>query len=137
MGPMFIDVTWGAGGSTAKLTQDICLYAHKEVGLDTQMHLTCTNMEVEKFKDALNACRAEGIRNILALRGDPPMGKQWKAIQDGFAHGNDLVKYIRQQHGDYFCVGVAGYPEGHPDAVSYEEELYWLKQKVRGGWSDE
>ena len=55
------------------------------------MHLTCTNMEVDKFKGALAACKAEGIRNILALRGDPPAGKQWEAVRDGFAHGSDLV----------------------------------------------
>lgn len=133
LGPMFIDVTWGAGGSTSTQTQDICAYAHKEVGLDTQMHLTCTNMEVEKFKDALNLCKQEGIRNILALRGDPPRGKQWEAIKDGFAHGDDLVRYIRAHYGDYFCVGAAGYPEGHPDATSYEEEMYWLRRKVAAG----
>ncbi len=75
LGPLFIDVTWGAGGSTASQTQDICIYAHKEVGLDTQMHLTCTNMPVDKFKEALAVCKQEGIRNILALRGDPPRGK--------------------------------------------------------------
>jgi methylenetetrahydrofolate reductase (NADPH) len=88
---------------------------------------------VEKFVNALNACKQEGIRNILALRGDPPAGKKWEAVRDGFAHGSDLVRFIRQTHGDYFCVCVAGYPEGHPDARSYEEELYWLKQKVDAG----
>lgn len=86
--------------------------------------------QVEKFKNALARCKEEGIRNVLALRGDPPAGKKWEAIRDGFAHGSDLVRYIRATHGDYFCVCVAGYPEGHPDAHSYEEELYWLKHKV-------
>lgn len=89
--------------------------------------------KVEKFKSALARCKEEGIRNILALRGDPPAGKKWEAIRDGFAHGSDLVRYIRATHGDYFCISVAGYPEGHPDAVSYEEELYWLKRKVDAG----
>lgn len=67
--PMFIDVTWGAGGSTSDLTTEICVNAHRYVNLDVQMHLTCTNMPMEKFKNALQLCKENGLRNILALRG--------------------------------------------------------------------
>ena len=70
--PLFIDVTWGAGGSTSDLTTEICLNAHKYVNLEVQMHLTCTNMPIEKFKKALAECKASGLKNILALRGGTP-----------------------------------------------------------------
>merc|ERR1719311_1462110 len=69
---MWIDVTWGAGGSTADKTLEICINALKYHGLNVMMHLTCTNMPKEKLKEALDTCKANGIRNILALRGDPP-----------------------------------------------------------------
>merc|ERR1719421_1395394 len=69
---MWVDVTWGAGGSTADKTLEICITALKYYGLNVMMHLTCTNMEVSKIKEALEVCKANGIRNILALRGDPP-----------------------------------------------------------------
>lgn len=109
--PMWVDVTWGAGGSTADSTFNICETAHAK-GLDVMMHLTCTNMDLDLLRAALVKCKAAGIQNILALRGDPPAGKEWKAIEGGFANAVDLVRYIREEHGDYFCIGVAGYPEG-------------------------
>ena len=79
------------------------------------MHLTCTNMEVRIIDEVLLKCKEAGIRNILALRGDPPAGQDWKKIEGGFSNAVDLVKYIRSCYGDYFCIGVAGYPEGHVD----------------------
>ncbi|KAG5186668.1 methylenetetrahydrofolate reductase [Tribonema minus] len=116
--PFFIDFTWGAGGNTADLTLDLVLEAKLEHGLEPNMHLTCTNMPVLKIDNALQACREHGVRNIVALRGDPPAGEnQWLASEGGFKCALDLVHYIRQQHGDFFCVSVAGYPEGHPDRI--------------------
>jgi methylenetetrahydrofolate reductase (NADPH) len=133
MKPFWIDVTWGAGGSTSKLTLEICQTAQNFVGLETMMHLTCTNMPISEFKDALTKAKENGIRNILALRGDPPRGEEWKQIEGGFAHAVDLVRYIRQEYGNYFGICVAGYPEGHIDAVSYEDDLKHLKEKVDAG----
>ena len=73
------------------------------------MHLTCTNMPREKIDKALAECKAYGIQNILALRGDPPRGQeQWTKVETGFSYAADLVSYIREQYGDYFCIGVAG-----------------------------
>lgn len=94
--PMFMDVTWGAGGSTADLTLEISTTAQQFSEL--MMHLTCTNMPKEKVKDALERAKAGGIRNILALRGDPPKGSEtWEAVEGGFEHAVDLVKFIRQE----------------------------------------
>jgi len=130
-GPEFIDVTWGAGGSTAEATLEICANSSKYSGLETCMHLTCTNMPKEKIDNALAVCKQVGIQNILALRGDPPKGQErWTAIEGGFEHAIDLVKYIRKEHGDYFGIAVAGYPEGHVDCGNIDEDIQHLKEKV-------
>jgi methylenetetrahydrofolate reductase (NADPH) len=70
----------------------------------------------------------------LALRGDPPRGqKQWTACDNGFRYAVDLVRYIRQQYGDFFCIAVAGYPEGHLDNSDKDQDLMYLKEKVDAG----
>lgn len=143
LGPTFCDITWGAGGSTADLTLDIASRMQNEVGMQTMMHLTCTNMPVEKLEQALEKCKEAGIRNILALRGDPPHGQdKFTQVEGGFACALDLVRYIREQHGDYFSICVSGYPEAHPDSIVDDPEQmkqnYWaaidyLKLKVEAG----
>jgi methylenetetrahydrofolate reductase (NADPH) len=132
--PAFIDVTWGAGGTTAELTLELSVNAHNFFGMDAMMHLTCTDMPIQKLKHALQSAKEAGIRNILALRGDPSRGAEsWEQCEDGFAHAAELVKFIRQEYGDYFGICVAGYPEGHIEAQSLEEDLKHLKTKVDAG----
>jgi methylenetetrahydrofolate reductase (NADPH) len=76
------------------------------------MHLTCTNMPRVKIDIALQKAKESGIQNILALRGDPPRGQEnWTKVETGFSYATDLVKYIRKEYGDYFCIGVAGNTE--------------------------
>ncbi|KAJ3364015.1 hypothetical protein GGF32_002789 [Allomyces javanicus] len=134
LAPEFIDVTWGAGGTTADLTMDICHVAQAVYGLETCMHLTCTNMPRDKIDTALQQAREIGIQNILALRGDPPRGQaEWTACDNGFAYAVDLVKYIREAHGDWFCIGVAGYPEGHLENPDKDADLRHLKAKIDAG----
>jgi methylenetetrahydrofolate reductase (NADPH) len=70
------------------------------------------------------------VCNILALRGDPPVGQDWKTPKDGFHYAVDLVRHIRENYGNYFTICVAASPKGHPDATSYEEDLLHLKEKV-------
>merc|ERR1719199_1041996 len=97
---MWVDVTWGAGGSTADKTMEICVNALQYHGLDVMMHLTCTNMPKEKLQEALLKCKEQGIRNILALRGDPPAGinqGEWKQVEGGFAHATDLIAHINKE----------------------------------------
>eukprot|EP01119_Soliformovum_irregulare_P011238 TRINITY_DN27_c0_g1_i1.p1 TRINITY_DN27_c0_g1~~TRINITY_DN27_c0_g1_i1.p1 ORF type:complete len:583 (+),score=209.04 TRINITY_DN27_c0_g1_i1:93-1841(+) len=132
-GPSWIDVTWGAGGSTSTLTLEICNTAKNLIGVETMMHMTCTNMPKEEIRKALQTCKDYGIQNILALRGDPPRGEDWKQVEGGFAHAIDLVKFIRAEFGNYFCVCVAGYPEGHTDSASLDEDLKFLKDKIDAG----
>lgn len=147
--PLFVDITWGAGGSTKDLTMAISEYSQTYFGVDVLMHLTCTNLTINEIKTILNSAREVGIQNILALRGDPPKGKlQWEAVPGGCQTAVDLVKIIREAHGDYFCIGVAGFPEGHPATrqsrvrvngadedrdKSLETDIAHLKEKVDAG----
>lgn len=158
--PLFVNVTWGAGGSTVQKSLELAEICQRELGLTTCLHLTCTNMSCTLIDKVLEDAKALGIRNILALRGDPPRPTEYadagktaaagektgEAAKEGdgdgkeveFSHAVDLVRYIRKQHGDYFCIGVAAYPEGHaeeshPLGQSLEHDLPYLVEKVRAG----
>ncbi|XP_015058397.1 methylenetetrahydrofolate reductase 2-like [Solanum pennellii] len=142
-GPSFCDITWGAGGSTADLTLEIVNRMQNMVCVESMMHLTCTNMPVEKIDHALDTIKANGIQNVLALRGDPPHGQdKFVQVEGGFACALDLVKHMRAKYGDYFGITIAGYPEAHPDVIPangiatkeiYENDLAYLKKKVDAG----
>jgi len=122
-GPMFVDLTWGAGGSTSATTLGMSANFKKHFGVEANMHLTCTNITAESVRQALVDAKACGITSICALRGDPPLGQQkWASTEGGFDCALDLVKYIRKEHGDYFSITVSGYPEGHPNAIQLVED---------------
>ncbi|SPO00628.1 probable MET12 - methylenetetrahydrofolate reductase [Cephalotrichum gorgonifer] len=143
--PLFVNVTWGAGGSTAQKSLDLAEICQRGLGLTTCLHLTCTNMSRRLIDKALEDAKALGIRNILALRGDPPRPDEYRdpdEVDDDdpteFSWAIDLVRYIRKTHGDYFCVGVAAYPQGHADGShplgqSLEFDLPYLVEKVKAG----
>ncbi|OJT07587.1 Methylenetetrahydrofolate reductase 1 [Trametes pubescens] len=102
--------------------------------METCMHLTCTGMPKEKVDIALREAKQHGCRNVLALRGDPPVGKEWEAVEGGFRYGVDLVHHIRKEYGDYFDIAVAGYPQTQrlpPD--EREREMGYLKAKIDAG----
>lgn len=146
--PLFITVTWGAGGSTAQKSLELAELCQRELGLTTCLHLTCTNMSRALVDQALEDAKALGIRNILALRGDPPRSEEYRevdekgqvapAMEEEFEWAVDLVRYIRKQYGGYFCIGVAAYPEGHADesdpaGQSLEHDMPYLVEKVQAG----
>jgi methylenetetrahydrofolate reductase (NADPH) len=143
--PLFVNVTWGAGGSTAEKSIELAELCQKELGLTTCLHLTCTNMSRQLIDDTLKTAKKLGIRNILALRGDPPRDNEYRTSADPasagsgeFAWAVDLVRHIRKDYGDYFCIGVAAYPEGHADeshplGQSLEHDLPYLVDKVQAG----
>ncbi len=117
--PAYADVTWGAGGASSDLTLDLCMKMKNEYSMEPNMHLTCTNMDPELIGKALDGCKAADIRNIVALRGDAPKGQEtWTASDGGFTCALDLVVHMRKQYGDFFHISVAGYPEGHPVAIT-------------------
>ncbi|KAL2373702.1 methylenetetrahydrofolate reductase (NADPH), variant 2 [Blastomyces gilchristii SLH14081] len=133
-GPSFIDITWGAGGRLSELTCEMVNVAQSVYGLETCMHLTCTDMPREKVDTALQSAFKAGCTNILALRGDPPREKEkWEATEGGFRYAKDLVKYIRDKYGNHFDIGVAGYPEGCDDQDDPELLMEHLKEKVDAG----
>lgn len=122
--PLFMDFTWGAGGATSTLTLALSTESQKLHDVMVNMHLTCTNQDKELCDTGLNGAKAAGIKNIVALRGDPPKGQErWEATEGGFACALDLVKYIKANYGDFFSIQVAGYPEGHPDRITKASEL--------------
>jgi methylenetetrahydrofolate reductase (NADPH) len=134
MGPSFIDITWGAGGRLSDLTCEMVSVAQSVYGLETCMHLTCTDMPLEKVDQALQSAYKAGCTNILALRGDPPRDKEtWEASDNGFRYAKDLVKYIRDKYGNHFDIGVGGYPEGADDNADVDQLIDHLKEKVDAG----
>ncbi|WWC72478.1 methylenetetrahydrofolate reductase [Kwoniella pini CBS 10737] len=134
--PLAVSVTWGAGGSTADKSLELAEQVVK-LGLEVILHLTCTNMPKEKVDQALERCKSLGVRNILALRGDAPRSEEYSTEPnpqpDYFQHADDLVRYIRNNYNDYFCIGVAGYPTPHPDSESSDKDLEYLKIKCDAG----
>lgn len=138
LNPLFITVTWGAGGSTSEKSLDLAATCQNDLGITTVLHLTCTNTNKEVIDNALRRAKAAGIRNILALRGDPPRAEEYWTPDCDFQYAVDLVKYIREKYGNYFCIGVAGYPEGHVDGAdgSHQDpakDMPYLVEKVRAG----
>ena len=142
--PLFVTVTWGAGGSTSSRSLELAEICQRQLGLTTCLHLTCTNMSQKVVDEALEVAKEIGIRNILALRGDAPREDEYRTegqdLETGekFVWAVDLVRYIRKQHGDYFCIGVAGYPEGHSDESNPidqdpRRDMPYLVEKVQAG----
>ncbi|KAE8342585.1 methylenetetrahydrofolate reductase [Aspergillus arachidicola] len=134
LGPSFIDITWGAGGRQSDLTCEMVGVAQSMYGLETCMHLTCTDMPRQRVDQALEAAYQAGCTNILALRGEPPRDQRnWEAADNGFRYAKDLVKYIREKYGNYFDIGVGGYPEGADDNSDVDLLIDHLKEKVDAG----
>lgn len=130
--PSYVSVTYGAGGSTRQKTLDLAGRIQNEIGIRTLAHLTCVGHTREEIADILDRLWDTGIRNVLALRGDPPGGGgAFKPTEGGFAYASDLVSFVRERHD--FCIAVAGYPEGHPQCLNRTRDLEHLKQKVDNG----
>lgn len=130
LGPGFVSVTYGAGGSTRAKTLDWTRRIHEEVGLEVMHHLTClghTRAELEAIVDRIVAA---GLENILALRGDLPQGGN--PHPEGLHHAVDLVRLVRERD-PQVAVGVAGYPEGHLECRDRGEDIRHLKEKVDAG----
>ncbi len=131
--PLFVSVTYGAGGSTHAYTLEIVSRLKKDYGLEPMAHLTCVGASKEKIRGFLDGLASAGVDNVLALRGDPPKGQeQFVPDSEDFQHASDLVAFIRREYPG-LCIGVAGYPECHPEAVSPEADLDFLRRKVALG----
>lgn len=127
--PEFFSCTFGAGGTTRDGTLQTVLDIMAE---DTPAapHLSCVGSSAEDIADILNTYRAHDIKHIVALRGDIPSGM---GMMDGFRYANELVSFIREQHGDWFHIEVAAYPEYHPQAKSAQADIDFFVQKCHAG----
>lgn len=133
--PDFVSVTYGAGGSTRERTAQLSALLRGEFGFTVMPHLTCVGHSRAELDEVASRHHGCGIRNIMALRGDPPKGStEFKPAADGLRYANELVALLKARHSD-FCLGVAGYPEKHPQAPSFEVDLENLKRKVDAGAS--
>jgi methylenetetrahydrofolate reductase (NADPH) len=131
--PAFISCTYGAGGSTRLRTIELCRAIQTDLRLTATAHFTCVGSTREQLMDWLTEAWQAGIRNIMALRGDPPAGQQaFQSVDGGFSHANELVALIRGQFKE-MGIGVAGYPEKHPEAPSLQADIENLKRKVGAG----
>lgn len=131
--PSYVSVTYGAGGSTRELTHGLNIRIHEHAGLTVVSHLTCVGSTREEIGEILREYEAHGIENIMALRGDPPKGEPYfKPTAGGFAYAVDLVAFIKTQFPS-MGIGVAGFPEGHPETPNRLREMEHLKAKVDAG----
>ncbi len=130
LAPSFISITRTGGG--APPTLDLTARIQNQTGFTAMSHLTCAGYTRDQIGELLDQAWESGIRNILALRGDAAPGQQtFSVTEGGFANADDLVEFTANRHP--FCIGVAGYPEGHPQCLNLERDAEYLKQKLDKG----
>jgi methylenetetrahydrofolate reductase (NADPH) len=131
--PLFVSVTYGAGGTSQTNTLEIATRLKQEYDLEPLAHFTCVGASESRLRRFLDGLTDGGVENILALRGDPPRGeKHFNASDSRFSYAADLVRFIREEY-PHFCIGVAGYPETHPEAASPARDLEFLREKLDAG----
>ena len=133
--PDFVSITYGAGGTTRERTFKYAKILREEFGWLVMPHLTCVGSTKAELLDIVAGYHADGIRNIMALRGDPPKGEtEFVPCPDGLRYASDLIALIRQNFPD-MCLGAGAYPEKHPEAASMEDDMRHLKIKADAGAS--
>lgn len=131
--PSFVSVTYGAGGSTREKTIELVSLIRARFGIEAMAHLTCVGHSQAEIGAILDRLAASGVQNIMALRGDPPRGEtSFVRPESGFGYASELVAFIRQS-GHGFCLGGAGYPEGHVECRDLDLDLAHLRIKVEAG----
>ena len=136
--PDYMTVTYGAMGTTRVNTLEIASHIMYRYAIPAACHLTCVGSSRADLDEILLRMHDAGIRNIVALRGDPPMGSTgFEPPPDGYGHANELVEHIhgftRRTAGEPFGVAVAGYPERHPEARDLDMDIQFLRKKVDAG----
>jgi methylenetetrahydrofolate reductase (NADPH) len=132
LGPDYVSVTYGAGGSTRDKTIEIVSRIREEYGLEAMAHFTCVGATVDALRRTLDQMVSAGLDNVLALRGDPPAGQEeWTKTEGGLEYSRELVSLISNDYA--FSIGAACFPETHIHATSPEDDLRYLKEKVDAG----
>ncbi len=134
LAPQFVSVTYGAGGTTRKLTHEAVETIHKNYGLNVAAHLTCVDATREQTLAIAESYAEIGVREIVALRGDPPAGSSGFAPHpEGFASSVELIEALAKT--GKFDIRVGAYPDKHPEAQSVQAGIDWLKRKIDAGAS--
>src|SRR5512139_2754188 len=135
LGPAFVSVTYGAGGSTRARTVELVTRLKRETEVEAVAHVTCAGASRDEIASVLDEVAAAGIQNVLALRGDPPRGERaFVPHPQGFRFAFELVAFVRSEPRRWpFCVGAAAYPEGHVETRDLGRDLRNLEVKVRAG----
>lgn len=132
LAPEFVSVTYGAGGTTRELTHDAVGLLGRKFGLNVAAHLTCVDATREETLAIADGYAEAGVREIVALRGDPPKGAgKFTAHPDGFANSVDLIEALAKT--GKFTLRVGAYPDPHPDAADDNADVLWLKRKFEAG----
>jgi len=131
--PDYFSVTYGAGGSDQNGTYDTLLTVVNHCGIEAAPHLTCVGSTRASIAGLLDRYRDAGVKRIVALRGDLPAGVDTASAPGEFHYANELVSFIRQEHGDAFHIAVAAYPEMHPQAASPGVDFENFRRKVEAG----
>lgn len=132
--PDFVSVTYGAGGTTRKLTHEAVTTINRHYGLNVAAHLTCVEATREETREIVQSYADAGISEIVALRGDAPRGQsRFTPHPEGFAHSVELIEAIAAR-GD-MTIRVGAYPEPHPDSADTDADVTWLKRKLDAGGS--
>jgi methylenetetrahydrofolate reductase (NADPH) len=133
LAPDYVSVTYGAGGSTRDRTVELVRYIKNDLGIEAMAHLTCVGASREELSRVLDRLEQAGIENVIALRGDPPLGEDgFSPHPEGLSYATELVSLIREQRRP-FCVAGACYPEKHLESVSFDADLGHLREKVDAG----
>ncbi len=130
--PEFVSVTYGAGGTTRKLTHEAVTTIGAQFGLNVAAHLTCVDATRAETMEIVDAYAAAGVREIVALRGDPPKGQgKFVPNPEGYANSIELIEALAAT--DKFTLRVGAYPEPHPEAADTLADVHWLKHKFAAG----
>ena len=134
LGPDFISVTYGAGGSNSKKTLEVASYIQNEKGIDALCHMTCVGYTKADLDKALDEFDRSSLKNLLALRGDRPVSMSDEQFNSReFMYANEMVEYLRSKKGNGICIGGACYPEKHPESADLNTDITNLKKKVDAG----
>lgn len=134
--PDYVSVTYGAGGSTRRLTVELVCEIRNQLGIEAMAHLTAAGCTREQLISTVDQLARAGVENLLLLRGDlPPPEKSGSeaASELAFEHAADLIAFVRSRYGDRFCLAGACYPQKHPEAPDLTTDLVHLKAKVEAG----
>ncbi|MFH1062609.1 MAG: methylenetetrahydrofolate reductase [NAD(P)H] [Candidatus Omnitrophota bacterium] len=130
--PLYVSMTYGAGGGSQEQTKEAVSMLLDSRSLEVMPHLTCIGSCESEIKKILDNYKSQGIENIMALRGDPPVGeKDFNFKVKDYSYASDLVKTLKQYN--HFCIGVAVYPEGHIETKSLDQDMEFTKKKVEAG----